>query len=146
MGKSYKEILVDPESTLFTHIENGEVKLRKNRPGLLVSSTSWTEDEDFSVLFAALQGMIILLVSLKSCLKSLFDRDLFLDYEEQHTNGNKRKLPDLYCFITGKGHLKEYYCRKIAEQSWKHIKVYTPWLSSNQYPLILGKAACLLVK
>lgn len=51
-----------PESqetrTAFTQLVRGKVELRKGRPGLLLSSTSWTPDEDFSILMDALQGMI----------------------------------------------------------------------------------------
>ncbi|KAJ4427362.1 hypothetical protein ANN_24982 [Periplaneta americana] len=44
-------------STIFTEVlSSGEAVWRKDRPGLIVSSTSWTEDEDFSILLSALQG------------------------------------------------------------------------------------------
>lgn len=42
----------------FTELtESGKVRLKSDRPGLLVSSTSWTQDEDFSILFKALQSI-----------------------------------------------------------------------------------------
>ncbi|CAG9763337.1 unnamed protein product [Ceutorhynchus assimilis] len=114
IGATYTDIL-DGDETVFTKKDSeGNVVLKPTRPGFLVSSTSWTEDEDFSILFSALA-----------------------DYENQH---NTRKLPDLICFITGKGHLKEYYCQKIQQQNWNHVKVITPWLESNDYPLILASA------
>ncbi|XP_060519320.1 chitobiosyldiphosphodolichol beta-mannosyltransferase [Cylas formicarius] len=117
LGKLYPNILDKENSTVFTEKLKGEVLLKVNRPGFLVSSTSWTEDEDFSVLFSA-----------------------FEEFENHHLNGNQKKLPDLICFITGKGHLKDFYTKKIEEQNWKHVKVITPWLESSDYPLLLACA------
>ena len=39
--------------TLCTRRLAGAVHLRKDRPALIVSSTSWTPDEDFSILLDA---------------------------------------------------------------------------------------------
>lgn len=47
----------DDHSTLFTNrTEDGKTELKQDRPLLLVSSTSWTEDEDFGILLDALVG------------------------------------------------------------------------------------------
>ncbi|PSN54085.1 hypothetical protein C0J52_03079 [Blattella germanica] len=106
----------DSAKTLFTEIKDGEVVWRDDRPGLLVSSTSWTEDEDFSTLLSALQ-----------------------EYEDVRCDENC-KLPALVCVITGKGPMKEYYCQKIKERSWKHIQIVTPWLKPEDYPHLLASA------
>lgn len=117
LGKTYKQLLDSDGSSLFTQQTGNDVTYKNERPGILVSSTSWTEDEDFSVLFSALQ-----------------------EYENHIAEGNVRKLPQLICCITGKGHLKEYYCNKIKEENWKNVIVLTPWLESNDYPLMLASA------
>lgn len=104
-------------STAFTTKSvKGEVKLREDRPGLLVSSTSWTPDEDFQVLLDA------------------------LIYYDKAAAEDDVKYPKLVCVITGKGPLKASYMLKIAQQQWKFVKIVTPWLENEDYPLILASS------
>jgi beta-1,4-mannosyltransferase len=41
---------------------DGSVIMKPTRPAVLVSSTSWTEDEDFSILLDALQVPIFIIL------------------------------------------------------------------------------------
>ena len=108
--KSEKE-----NSTIFTEYTSNEVQLSPKRPGFIVSSTSWTEDEDFSILLNALQ-------------------------EYENAIGESCNLPDLICVITGKGPLKEFYMAIIKLKNWKHVTVVTPWLESQDYPRMIASA------
>uniref|UniRef100_L7M2L6 Beta-1,4-mannosyltransferase n=1 Tax=Rhipicephalus pulchellus TaxID=72859 RepID=L7M2L6_RHIPC len=95
---------------------SGAATLRTDRPALIVSSTSWTEDEDFSVLLDALKM-----------------------YDARKEAGDSG-LPDLFCVITGKGPQKEYYLSLIRKNPLTHVKFLTPWLSAQDYPKMLGSA------
>ncbi|KAI2577028.1 ALG1 chitobiosyldiphosphodolichol beta-mannosyltransferase [Homo sapiens] len=105
------------ERSAFTERDAGSglVTRLRERPALLVSSTSWTEDEDFSILLAALEK-----------------------FEQLTLDGHN--LPSLVCVITGKGPLREYYSRLIHQKHFQHIQVCTPWLEAEDYPLLLGSA------
>ncbi|XP_037670184.1 chitobiosyldiphosphodolichol beta-mannosyltransferase isoform X2 [Choloepus didactylus] len=111
--------LADPglERTIFTEQDpwSGAVAHRPGRPALLVSSTSWTEDEDFSILLVALEK-----------------------FEQLPTDGEN--LPSLVCVITGKGPLKDHYSRLISQQCFQRVRVCMPWLEAEDYPLLLGSA------
>lgn len=112
----YKENVAS--MTAFTlQLKDGRVLNRQHRSALLVSSTSWTEDEDFSILLDALEA-----------------------YEKFITE-NKENLPSLVCAITGKGPLKKYYQNIIInEKDFKHVRICTPWLEPEDYPRLLGSA------
>ncbi|CAJ1075596.1 chitobiosyldiphosphodolichol beta-mannosyltransferase [Xyrichtys novacula] len=114
-GSAEKEVQV--ERTVFSvcDLTDDTVTLREERPVLLLSSTSWTEDEDFSILLKALE-----------------------DYEGFIRGG--ASLPSLVCVITGKGPQKEHYMRLIDALSLDHIKICTPWLEAEDYPVLLGSA------
>lgn len=90
--------------------------LREDRPALLVSSTSWTPDEDFSILLTALG-----------------------EYEARAAASNK-KLPKLLVILTGKGPLREKYMTEVGElqKKWKWVRCVSMWLEAEDYPVLLG--------
>ncbi|XP_066956691.1 chitobiosyldiphosphodolichol beta-mannosyltransferase [Macrobrachium rosenbergii] len=106
-----------PDKNVFTErYADGRVAECEDRPALLISSTSWTEDEDFSILFHALE-----------------------DYERVRTEFPEH-YPPLIVAVTGKGPMKAYYTSLIAEQHWVHVEVITPWMSAEDYPKLLASA------
>lgn len=117
LSEKYEELKGSKEnSTIFTEYIENEIQLSPKRPGFIVSSTSWTEDEDFSILLNALQEY-----------ENAFDQETC-------------KLSDLICIITGKGPLKEFYVAIIKLKNWKHITIVTPWLENEDYPKMLASA------
>lgn len=105
------------ERTAFTaKYRNGEIKLLDSRPGLLISSTSWTPDEDFSMLISA------------------------LDQYEQNANEQPTHYPSLVCIITGKGPLKDRFRNIVDSKPWKKVQVDMPWLENEDYPKLLASS------
>lgn len=105
------------EATAITQkLTNGSVQYKPQRQAILVSSTSWTPDEDFGILLKALQA-----------------------YEETAL-AEPLVYPQLLCIITGKGPQKEHYTEEIARLKWQMVSVITPWLEIEDYPSVLASA------
>ncbi|CAH0482299.1 unnamed protein product [Peronospora belbahrii] len=93
------------------------VQPRENRPAMIISSTSWTADEDFGVLLAALELL-----------------------DKRTSSLSVSEFPNVLVVVTGKGPQKEMYLEKIRQLAFKRIRIATMWLEASDYPLILGSA------
>ena len=95
-------------------------QIASGRIRLVVSSTSWTPDEDFSVLLDAL-----------------------VDYSKKATSSHPQ-LPELRVVITGKGPQKEMYMSQVealeAKGELEMVDIVSAWLSTQDYAALLGAA------
>ncbi|KAA8649593.1 chitobiosyldiphosphodolichol beta-1,4 mannosyltransferase [Aspergillus tanneri] len=115
-GKLREEFLLSlPETSSVRPLIKSE-ELR-----VLVSSTSWTPDEDFSVLIDAL-----------------------CRYSEIATT-TMPQLPTVMAIITGKGPQKEMYMKRISELKkagrLQKVTIHTAWLSTESYARLLASAS-----
>eukprot|EP00563_Minutocellus_polymorphus_P001488 CAMPEP_0181037548 /NCGR_PEP_ID=MMETSP1070-20121207/9461_1 /TAXON_ID=265543 /ORGANISM="Minutocellus polymorphus, Strain NH13" /LENGTH=573 /DNA_ID=CAMNT_0023115273 /DNA_START=33 /DNA_END=1751 /DNA_ORIENTATION=- len=113
----------DANRTIFTEIVGGKARLRQDRPALVISSTSWTPDEDFSVL-------------LDACV----DVDTQVRDGRGNDNGAASSFPHVVVIVTGKGPQKEMYEERISRLQLEHVSIMTMWLEAADYPLLLGCA------
>lgn len=122
---SHFQPITDPKARnefLATLPETKDVRplLESGSLRVLVSSTSWTPDEDFSVLIDAL-----------------------LQYSEQAVA--QPRLPHILAIITGKGPQKEMYLKKIAALETagklKKVTIRTAWLTVSDYARLLASAS-----
>ena len=97
-----------------------QAALEKGALKVLVSSTSWTPDEDFSLLL-----------------------DSLVEYSKVATTSNTT-LPELLVVITGKGPQKSLYLDKIDELEkggkLKKVDIKTAWLPTAAYAMLLASA------
>ena len=97
--------------------------LRHERPAILVTSTSWTPDEDFSILIDALKKY---------------------EYTARTHNAKEpaKPLPKVLMCITGQGPLRAEYMAKIqhimTEETWEWVRCQSLWLEPEDYPRLLG--------
>jgi beta-1,4-mannosyltransferase len=97
--------------------------MRPDRPALIVSSTSWTPDEDFGMLLKAL---------------ALY---------EGKARAAQGRLPKVLMVVTGKGPDREKYMRQVEklqegseeEPGWQYVRCVSMWLEAADYPIMLGK-------
>jgi beta-1,4-mannosyltransferase len=104
----------------YSLVEQHYDSFARGRTKLLVSSTSWTPDEDFGLLLDAL-----------------------CSYSTSATSSHPQ-LPEVVVVITGKGPLKHHYLDKINKlrsgDALEMVTIHTDWLSFQDYALLLGSA------
>ncbi|KAL1511477.1 hypothetical protein AB1Y20_006275 [Prymnesium parvum] len=106
-------------ATPFTCLDHqGRAVERARRPMLLVSSTSWSADEDFALLLDSLAAA---------------DARLAGSLPEGHGLA-------IVAIITGKGPQKAMYEARMATMALHHVAVATMWLAPGDYPQLLGSA------
>ncbi|KAL3639269.1 hypothetical protein CASFOL_017176 [Castilleja foliolosa] len=121
-------------TTPFTTLVGSDISLKQNRPALIVSSTSWTPDEDFGILLEA----ALLYDRRVSALLGEDDSKIADEvvWDEIH-KGKQFTYPRTEEHREGKGPEKEKYEEKIRKLRLKHVAFRTMWLSAEDYPLLL---------
>ncbi|OMO56095.1 Asparagine-linked glycosylation protein 1-like protein [Corchorus olitorius] len=122
--------------TLFTTQVGTDIFLKPNSPALVVSSTSWTPDEDFGIL---LEAAVMYDRRVAALLDEKDSSDEGVLWNEI-SNGRQYLYPRLLFIITGKGPEKEKYEEKIKRLNLKRVAFRTMWLPAEDYPLLLGSA------
>jgi len=82
---------------------------------VLVSSTSWTPDEDFSILLEAM-----------------------VQYDTLAREDTS--LPKILLIVTGKGPQKDEYIQQMKKLDLRRVAIRTAWLEPEDYPRLLGAA------
>nr|XP_015641554.1 UDP-glycosyltransferase TURAN isoform X1 [Oryza sativa Japonica Group]XP_015641556.1 UDP-glycosyltransferase TURAN isoform X1 [Oryza sativa Japonica Group] len=126
----------DRNTTVFTGRVDGEIFLKPNRPALVVSSTSWTPDEDFSILLEAALMYDRRVAATLGEDDSMDEGKLWIDIK----NGKQFVYPRLLFIITGKGPDRKKYEEQIKRLKLRRVSFRTMWLASEDYPLLLGSA------
>ncbi|KAK6915834.1 hypothetical protein RJ641_018695 [Dillenia turbinata] len=126
----------NPYESVFTAQVGNKFSLKASRPALIVSSTSWTPDEDFGVLLEAA-------LMYDRRIAALLNEDDASGEEvvwKEFYDGKQSPYPRLLFIITGKGPEKEKYEEKIKRLNLKRVAFRTMWLSAEDYPRLLGSA------
>jgi beta-1,4-mannosyltransferase len=84
---------------------------------LLVTSTSWSADEDFDLLFDALKTL-----------------------DAQSARHASPPHSRVVVLITGRGPGREAFEQRIVNTEFHRVGVYTAWLESDEYPRVLAAA------
>ena len=93
----------------------------QNYDYLLVSSTSWTEDEDFSILLEAL-------TKIDGIMKA------------RSTDSSLGPVFSILVIITGRGPLQSLYMQQVQDLKLRYVMIKTCWLEACDYPLLLACA------
>jgi beta-1,4-mannosyltransferase len=119
----YKKYPNELSSLIDSHLPEN----RNKKPIIMISSTSWTPDEDFSMLlnsFIKTEEML---------LEHIEDKD-----QKTTMNIAKDKIKKILFLITGRGPLRDAFMKKVSEAKLNYFDVKSIWLESDDYPKLLS--------
>ncbi len=100
---------------LFDQLGLGFDATARDRPAVIITASSWTDDEDFALLLDAM-------VRCDQTIRSRID------------------LPNLLFVLTGDGARRAHWEQRIAALGLSRVRVHTCWVAAADYPLLLGSA------
>lgn len=119
----YKNYPNELYSLIDTHLpENKNLK-----PIVMISSTSWTPDEDFSML---LDAFIKTEEMIKESIEDKTQKNIY--------NITEDKIKKILFLITGRGPMRDKFMDKVSEANLKYFDVKSIWLESDDYPKLLS--------
>ena len=143
----YKDIKHSKDDqTIQTICKDGNIRMlgERERVPLLVSSTSWTEDEDFNLLINALLKLDVQLHELSSHFDQRASSLKLREFKNAHMLLTETIGPRVVVAISGKGALKSKFEKKIQalqkEGKLDRVAIRTVWLEADMYPHFLGAA------
>ncbi|KAH6571147.1 hypothetical protein BASA60_003528 [Batrachochytrium salamandrivorans] len=101
---------------------DSNIVLKPDRPAILVSSTSWTPDEDFGILLSALE---------------LYDKEA--KHRSEKLN-SASPLSKLVMIITGKGPMRLEFERAVSNLNMAYVSIKFAWLTPQDYPTLVASA------
>ena len=108
--------------------DGDDIILKERGCKMIVSATSWTEDEDFSMLLVALQELNLLLTTHSTSTTT-------------STSIAVEGCDRIVVVVTGKGPLKAEFENSVLHLRSRglldRVAIRTAWLSSNDYSLLL---------
>ncbi|KAL4443535.1 hypothetical protein ABPG75_011272 [Micractinium tetrahymenae] len=118
VAELYSSGALGPGDTLCTtRAAGGRAAERPGRPALVVSSTSWTPDEDFGILLNAAEL-----------------------YDGRARRSRHRHYPRILFLVTGRGPQRAEYEERMRGMDLRFVAFRTLWLEPGDYPLLLGSA------
>ena len=112
---------------LYSLIDSHLPENKNNKPIVMISSTSWTPDEDFSML---LDSFIKTEEMIKESIEDKSKKNIY--------NITEDKIKKILFLITGRGPMRDKFMEKVAEANLKFFDVKSIWLESDDYPKLLS--------
>ena len=110
--------------------------MRRERPDVVnvVSSTSWTPDEDFDVLLDAVIQYDALAKKSQTTRRTSLRAKKTNDNDNDKNKNKDKKLPILNILITGRGALRESFEKRAKDAKLRHVRFSYAWLPIEEYP------------